>query len=185
MGGRTLIRSMHNTNPLHLRRGVGLLGLPLLAFMGAGCGKAPASPTSIELPDSLLRVYKARIYPYMAGARAARDSIASYRWEIAQRRGDTIYFGISRPARSLYKGRREGVVGRFIPADTGFTYYEELFWTYRFPDDSVATVMKRVLEIYQKGSWDTMALLECCVNFPDRQTYYDTRHRRWVLKWPL
>ncbi len=176
---------MHSTDLWGLFRGVGLLGLPLLVFMGTGCGKAPASPTSIELPDSLLSVYKTRIYPYMAGARAARDSITSYRWEIAQRRGDMIYFGISRPARSLYKGRREGMVGRFIPADTGFAYYEELFWTYRFPADSVGIIMKTVLEMYQKGSWDTIALLECCVSFPDKQTYYDTRQRRWVLKRPL
>lgn len=176
---------MQSTDWHRLRGGVGLLGLPLLAFVGMHCGKAPASSTPVELPDSLLSVYKARIYPYMAGARAARDSITSYRWEIAQRRGDTVYFGISRPARSLYKGRREGVVGRFIPTDTGFAYYEELFWTYRFPADSIGITMKTVLEMYQKGSWDTMALLECCVSFPDKQTYYDTRQRRWVLKRPL
>ncbi len=77
------------------------------------------------------------------------------------------------------------MVGRFIPADTGFAYYEELFWTYRFPADSVGIIMKTVLEMYQKGSWDTIALLECCVSFPDKQTYYDTRQRRWVLKRPL
>ncbi len=176
---------MPSTNLFHRGRGVGLLGLPLLFFLWVRCGKAPAPTFPIELSDSLLTAYKARIYPYMAGSRAARDSITSYRWEIAQRRGDTIYFGISRPTRSLYEGRREGVVGRFIPADTGFAYYEELFWTYRFPADTISILMEKLLEKYWQGTWDTMALLECCVSFPDRQTYYDSRQRRWVLNWPL
>lgn len=136
----------------------------------------------MELPDSLLQVYKTRLYPYLA--RPKGDSLSGYRWEIAQKQRDTIYFGISRPARSLYKGRREGVVGRFLPADTGFTYYEELFWTYRFREDTLPIVMLRLLEKHQQGRWDTLALLECCVAFPDRETHYDTRTRRWVRAWP-
>ena len=182
-GGHTLTRKMPSTNPVRLSWGVGLLGLPLLLFVGGQCSKTPAPAPLIEFPDSLLQGYKARLYSYLA--RSKGDSLSGYRWEIAQRRGDTVYFGISRPARSLYKHRREGVVGRFIPADTGFAYYEELFWTYRFREDTLPTVMQRLLEKYQQGRWDTLALLECCVAFPDKQTRYDTRMRRWVRAWPF
>ncbi len=176
---------MYGTKPLQRIQGVGLGGLPLLFLMWISCGEGTPSSPSIELSDSLLTAYKVRLYPYIAGARAARDSITSYRWEIAQQRGDTIYFGISRPTRSLYGGRREGVVGRFVPADTGFAYYEELFWTYRFPADTIGILMKGLLENYRQGVWDTMSLLECCVSFPDRETFYDVKRRQWVRKWRL
>lgn len=176
---------MHSTKPFWIGRGVGLWGLPLLLLVGIGCQKTPAHSPSLALPESLLVAYKIRLYPYLAGPRAARDSIASYRWEIAEKLNDTIYFGISRPARSLYKGQREGVVGRFVPADTGFAYYEELFWTYRFREDTLPIVMQSLLEHYKRGTWDTSAFLECCVAFPDAHTRYDPKTRRWVRHWPL
>ncbi len=184
--GHILIRLVRSIRPVLKRWGVGIWSLPLLFFWVA-CGELSSKKrlSKEALPDTLQRHYLMLIYPYLAGPRAAQDSIWSYRWEMAEVSGDTVYFGISRPTRSLYPNRREAIVGRFVPRDTGLAYYEELFWTYRFRSDTLGPVMAALYEQWKAGKWDTMTLMDCCVIFPDLDTRYDVQKRRWLRRWPL
>lgn len=181
MAGRTLTRKMHPTNSKVLSWWAWgrYVSLPLVLFGGLlGCmgSSRMGSPEAISVQrrDSV----RARLYPLVAGARAARDSVESYRWELWVESGDTLFFGLSRPARSRFPGRREAVVGRLVPADTGFAYYEELFWTYRFPQETLRAVVEEGFRLWRQGA-DLRAYNETWVNFPDRQTFYDVAQRRW------
>ncbi len=166
-------------------QGTNRLLFALVAGGLSGCVSTPKPAAFLgdSVDRRLAEVYLPRLFPYIAGAHATRDSITSYRWEVMGKVGDTIYYGISRPARSLYKGRREAVAGRFVPTDTGFAYYEELFWTRRLPADTMRPILIGLFTRWAAGQWDTLALLECCVNFPDLNTFYDLQQRRWVHKY--
>jgi len=124
---------------------------------------------------------RARLYPLVAGAHAGRDSITSYRWEVWIQKGETLYFGLSRPTRSRFPGRREAVVGRAIPTDTSWAYYEELFWTYPLPEETLRAVVEGLFAAWQEGRpltrWQ-----EQYVAFPDPYTFYDLKRRRWCRR---
>ncbi|MCX8112265.1 MAG: hypothetical protein N3E49_03590 [Bacteroidia bacterium] len=131
-----------------------------------------------NIPETIRDSVMRRLYPLIAGAHSAKDSIESYRWELWKQERETLYFGISRPARSIYPGRREAVVGRCMLRDTGFSYYEELFWTYRFPKDTVRAVVKGVFSAWRKGV-PLDSFQEKYVSFPDPYTFYDVSQRQW------
>ncbi|MCX7605652.1 MAG: hypothetical protein N2170_00080 [Bacteroidia bacterium] len=135
-----------------------------------------SSPEKIpaERRDSV----RAKLYPFVAGAHAARDSVEAYRWELWIEQGETLYFGLSRPTRSRFPNRREAVVGRVIPSDTGWRHYEELFWTYRFPSDTMRAVVEGLYRLWRKGE-DLRNYNEHYVAFPDPYTFYDQSQRRW------
>lgn len=170
---------MHSTEKsLSTHRGRAFI-LPLF-FLLAACtaDKVPALPPPERIPEYVRDSIRHRLYPVIAGEHAARDSILSYQWELWVEAGDTLYFGLSRPTRSLYPGRREAVVGRCIPNDTGFQYYEELFWTYRFPQDTLRAVVEGIFLAWREGMrMDTFQ--EWYIAFPDPYSFYDVRMRRW------
>mgnify|MGYP000058929795 CR=1 FL=1 len=124
---------------------------------------------------------RARLYPLVAGAHAARDSIASYRWELWVQTGETLYFGLSRPTRSRFSRRREAVVGRALPTDTGWAYYEEIFWTYPLPEETLRKVVEGLFAAWQKGQPLTLCQ-ERYVAFPDPYTFYNLKRRRWCRR---
>lgn len=176
MGGRISTRRMPLTKWLRFA---------LIAGGLSGCLTKTPKPAGFlwdSVDQRLAALYLPRLFPYVAGAHAKGDSLTSYRWEVMGKAGDTVYYGISRPARSLYKNRREAVVGRFVWGDTGFVYYEELFWTRRLPSDTLRPLLVELLTRWAAGRWDTLALLECCVSFPDLNTVYDPSRRRWIHK---
>lgn len=154
--------------------------LPFLLCMGViACQEEPAlSPPPESIPVSLRDSIRTRLYPLVAGAHAARDSIASYRWELWQIVGETLYFGLSRPTRSRFSGRREAVVGRGILTDTGWKYYEELFWTYRFPADTLRSVVEGLYQAWRAGK-PLSQFQEDFIAFPDPYTFYDPTLRKW------
>ncbi|MCS6789868.1 MAG: hypothetical protein NZ580_02645 [Bacteroidia bacterium] len=162
-----------------LRRG-GSFILPLFLLAGLRCQKSSSSISwqPETQPPYLLDSIKVRLYPLVAGAHAAKDSIRSYRWELWMSVGETLYFGLSRPARSLYPHRREAVVGRAILRDTGFTLYEELFWTYRFHKDTIRALTQSLFQAWRKGiSLDTFQT--DFIAFPDPYSFYDVHARKW------
>ncbi|MCX7763347.1 MAG: hypothetical protein N2253_00460 [Bacteroidia bacterium] len=153
--------------------------LPLFLFWGCTSSSSSQSVSPVDTIPAVLRdSMRKRLYPLIAGAHAQRDSIESYRWELWEQRGETLYFGLSRPARSLYPSRCEAVVGRCIPRDTGFAYYEELFWTYRFPKDTIRAVINGVFSAWRKGT-PLDSFQEEFISFPDPYSFYDVRLRRW------
>lgn len=182
MVGPTLTRRMLPTNRIGLFRLAWgrRVSLPLVLFGVWACSSSSLGLAPEAIPAQKRDSLRARLYPLVAGAHAARDSIQSYRWELWVEAGDTLYFGLSRPARSRYPGRREAVVGRVVPADTGLAYYEELFWTYRFPEDTIRAVVEGVFRLWRQGE-NLRAHNETWVSFPDHQTFYDVSQRRWRL----
>ncbi|MCS7296773.1 MAG: hypothetical protein RMK19_00550 [Bacteroidia bacterium] len=146
-----------------------------------GCYSDSGSPHLIppeKQPAFLLDSIRRRLYPLVAGAHAPRDSIKSYRWELWHPVGETIYFGLSRPARSLYRDRREAVLGRFVLKDTGLAYYEEIGWTYRFRGDTIRRVIEGVFRAWQNGT-PIESLQEAYLSFPDPYSFYDIKQRCW------
>lgn len=153
--------------------------LPLF-FMLVACETTASSRLSPpeKIPAAVRDSMRQRLYPLIAGAHASRDSITAYAWELWVESSETLYFGLSRPARSLYPDRREAVVGRCIPADTGFRYYEELFWTHRFPSDTLRQVVEGVFLRWRQGI-PLDSLQERFLAFPDPYAFYDVKQRKW------
>ncbi|MCS7188679.1 MAG: hypothetical protein RMJ66_02895 [Bacteroidia bacterium] len=157
--------------------------LPLFLFqlgLAASCNShsssdlPPPERVPMEQREEMLR----KLYPLIAGAHASRDSITSYRWELWKEIGETLYFGISRPSRSRFRGRREAVLGRAIPADTGWRYYEEILWTYKLPAETLRSVLEGLLLVWQRGE-NLLSYNETYVAFPDPYSFYDIKLRRW------
>lgn len=178
MDGLTLTHKVLSTKgllvKLFLKGGRSTL-LPLLFVACSSLGKWPAPE---EVPVSRRDALRKVLYPWVAGRHALRDSIQSYRWELWVPAGETLYFGLSRPARSLFPGRREAVVGRCILSDTGLRFYEELFWTHRFPGDTIRAVVEGLFTAWRQGA-DLRHGKETFVAFPDAYTFYDGHRRRW------
>jgi len=168
---------MGKTLPIFSNRGRQVLPLLFLVFFSARCTTLDLSDPD-KVPASVRDSLRARLYPLVAGAHAARDSVTSYRWELWLQAGETLYFGLSRPARSRFPGRREAVVGRAIPTDTGWLYYEELFWTYRFPAETLRAVVKGLFTSWKEGQ-PLSLFQERYVAFPDPYTFYSVQRRRW------
>lgn len=161
-------------------RGRRVLPLLFFVFAGGGCTSSRL-PDPDKVPPSVRDSLRARLHPLIAGAHASRDSITSYRWDLWVQAGETLYFGLSRPARSRFPGRREAVVGRTIPADTGWRYYEELFWTYPLPQDTLRAVVEGLFTAWREGQ----PLTRCqdrYVAFPDPYTFYSVEWRRWCRR---
>lgn len=181
MAGATLTRIMLSTEGVFTLHGGRTWSLPLF-FLLAACNSDPKSASMLPPPERISQnvrdSMRQRLYPVVAGAHTPKDSVSSYRWELWIDAGETLYFGLSRPTRSLYPDRREAVVGRCIPTDTGFRYYEELFWTYRFPKDTLRAVVEGVFSKWRQGTpWDS--LQADFIAFPDPYTFYDVKHRCW------
>lgn len=178
MDGPTLTHKMRRTKGLLAKlfqKGGRSLLLPLLFIACSSLGKGPVpEEVPVSRRDSLRKV----LYPWVAGRHALRDSISSYRWELWVPAGETLYFGLSRPARSLFPGRREAVVGRCILSDTALRFYEELFWTHRFPGDTIRAVVEGLFRAWCQGA-DLHQWNETFVAFPDAYTFYDVQRRRW------
>ncbi|MCS6894527.1 MAG: hypothetical protein NZZ60_00040 [Bacteroidia bacterium] len=170
---------MLNTKPSQLiHRGRGLL-LPLLLLSACRENNPKNAPSPLEaIPPAHKDSLKSRLYPLIAGSHAKNDSVIAYRWELWEMAGDTLYFGLSRPARSLYPNRREAVVGRCILKDTGVAYYEELFWTYKFPQDTIHKVVEGVFLAWRRGT-SLDSFQENYISFPDPFSFYDVKRRAW------
>lgn len=179
MGGATLPRRMLGTKLYFgLSRGRIFL-LPLFLLWGCKDKLSRVSDPAVEaIPTFLQDSLRSRLYPLISGTHAAKDSIGAYRWELWEMVGETLYFGLSRPARSLYPARREAVVGRCILRDTGFAYYEELFWTYKFHEDTIREVVKGVFSAWRKGT-SLDSFQEHYISFPDPYSFYDVKRRAW------
>ncbi|GIV23694.1 MAG: hypothetical protein KatS3mg025_1353 [Bacteroidia bacterium] len=150
----------------------------LLPLLCVACSSPTQWPTPEGIPVSQRDSLRKVLYPLVAGRHALQDSIQSYRWELWVPAGETLYFGFSRPVRSLFPGRREAVVGRGILSDTGLRFYEELFWTYRFPSDTIRAVVEGLFTAWRQGT-DLRRWNETFVAFPDPYTFYDAGQRRW------
>lgn len=179
--GVALTRKMHSTKQGQHFLGGRIWVLPLFFFLTA-CSSTPekdlALPSPERIPQSVRDSMRQRLYPLVAGAHAAKDSIASYQWELWVEAGETLYFGLSRPTRSLYPDRREAVVGRCVSADTGFRYYEELFWTYRFPKDTLRAVVEGIFLQWRQGV-PLDSFQSDFIAFPDPYSFYDIKQRSW------